>query len=725
MKQLNVMFAFLVSLSAVAADKTWSPSGSQPYNIADPSNWGGALPTSADTAKFNVPSGDQAITGDLTTGTFDINNNTNKKREFDGNLTARNFVFRQGVLNIRGRLELTGSGDDDVYSRVGTSQSIPGSACQQAMHVYGSLLMPGQQFLCVARGNTDGGNANGFLQLHDGGELVLATNENAAAGNAGLALGRTSGSSNAAYLNAAFVQDGGHSTIGRVLAGFEARARGTVAMLGGVMEFPYFWSSRYRIGHSGFGHFQQLGGEVLVHTNNAAPGLGSAFQAMVFEIGSGQPNSIGSSFYAAGGSFTCGRDFVVQGNSTGSFDLTKKVSPVSATVDGSSNLDVYRLVVGGNATPGPAVVNLNGGILSTFLVTNTMSRKGWSCVNGNGGRLSIKSTVLERNQFMGVKAINVYEGGLSLDCQAGVVVGSGTTPVTLRTPKGFGVESIAYSGAQDYYYAPMVEISGGSGSNATAIALVDWGTHKITNIVVTCRGEGYGMNDELVVKFTKPNAQDALEIDENVLVAFSENKPGALVKTGSRQMVLNAQPEFDGAYEVREGRVLQSTGDVGSPLVSEIRVGGVNAEFQCASAGRLAAAEDRVNMVNTNVVLTLGTEFGPGSFTLPVGRDKDHPYVQRLSLLRVRGTGNAIRVVAQERGINRPVRLSIGSFDFAEGSQVLLPTDSEFRVYAPISLAGQFLKHVGFEGRPNKVGFVAPDGQIVPRGMTGLSIIIR
>ena len=286
----------------------------------------------------------------------------------------------------------------------------------------------------------------------------------------------------------------------------------------------------------------KLGGEVLVHTNNAAPGLGSAFQAMVFEIGSGQPNSIGSSFYAAGGSFTCGRDFVVQGNSTGSFDLTKKVSPVSATVDGSSNLDVYRLVVGGNATPGPAVVNLNGGILSTFLVTNTMSRKGWSCVNGNGGRLSIKSTVLERNQFMGVKAINVYEGGLSLDCQAGVVVGSGTTPVTLRTPKGFGVESIAYSGTQDYYYAPMVEISGGSGSNATAIALVDEKACTVTNILVTSHGWGYtAANTTVTLRYGTTLKHTFAAAD----VVIADNDIGGFTKRGANTFTLLYENEWE------------------------------------------------------------------------------------------------------------------------------------------------------------------------------------
>lgn len=342
-----------------AADRNWSPTAAGTYDWNTASNWGGTVPTSGDTAKFVAPNGAQTITGEGMAGALDVNNgNPSKTREFAGDLTVGSFVFRQGVMNLTGSLSVTGS--DGTYSRIGTSAKAPGGTTLQALHIYGKLSAPGAHALCVARGNDNDSNANGYLCLHDGGELTLNTTDPTVS-MSGLMLARTSGSSEAANLNAAFVQEGGQAKIGRLMAGFETASRATVAVLDGVFELPFCTGTRFRIGHKGFGIFQQLGGTACVLTNCPLLGVSTAFRNDMFEIGGGEletSGARGAAFYACGGLFKDGGDFYVQGNP--SVKLTAFVPAATATVDGDAVLDCYRLVIGANSTPGAAIVNVNG-----------------------------------------------------------------------------------------------------------------------------------------------------------------------------------------------------------------------------------------------------------------------------------------------------------------------------------------------------------------------------
>lgn len=720
----------MVGLLALAAEKSWTPSEGGSFTWDTGSNWGGSVPTSSDTAKFAAPSGDQTITGDGEAGVLDVNDGADpaKMRDFTGNLTVGRLIFRQGVMNLTGKLTITNT--EGTFSLIGTSQWSPsGMSKIEKMVVSGTLEVPNKHALCVARGSDGNTSANGYLQLNGDGRLLFG-----AAGSgtsmSGLMLGRTSeGTSTAPFLNAGFVQVGGYSRINRLMAGFEPGARASVVVLDGEVYLPFGSDVRYRIGHRGYGSFQQLGGKIFVMTNSVQQVDVPEFAAESFEIGGAVARTSGSggaAFYSAGGLLTATSDFIIQGNTTSA--ESGETPSMSATVDGSGVLDLRRLIIGGNKTKGGAYVNVNGGgRCEVFLVTNACGRLGPSVLSGNGGTIVIKEAQMERSQFAGLDSIDVYAGGIVMECNAKAKIGNEVTVVKLRSPKGYGVESISYSGTQEYYYAPYVEISGGSGSNATAVALVDWAdTHRVTNVVVTCRGEGYQPNDTITVKFTKPSTSGLESVAVATTVTLSENKPGAFVKTGSERLTIYSQPEYDGVYEVREGLVVQSTDGVGSAKVSQIRVGGSNAEFQCASGNRQDKQENRINKVNANAVLALGTDFGSGVFSLPAGQDKDNPYVQNFAKLQVRGTGNVIRPAGGDTKGNVPVRLTFDAFDFAEGSQVVLSTNSEFRVYAPVAMAGQFLKSVTFEGKVGKkIGYVAADGQIVPKSFGGMILVVR
>lgn len=717
------MACFFVCLTTfVRADQSWKPTAAGTYDWNAAGNWTSAVPGETDAVTFaNNAGGVQIINGTGgSVGSLDVNS-ASQRREFATglSLSATNVVFRAGVNRFYGDLTLRGGA---AVSRFGTSASQG-----PIFDIYGNVDASGLHGFCVGRGNDLNSNVFGLIRLHDGGSLKINTpagSSQQTSTTAGLLLGHCGGSSSAALIRAGFQQLGGKSVLGRLMVGFEKGAAASAVVTNGTMELHYISdTTRFRVGHNGYGLFKQLGGTVDAMTG-VEQGVSSDFDNMVFDLGSGKTvgdGLKGAAFYACGGTFTAGRDFMLQGNHATQLDDTATVAPVAATVDGSAVVDLRRLVVGGNLTPGRASVNINGGgTLKAYLVTNKVARAGVGEISGNGGTLQIKESSTERIQFAGLEYLNIYEGGLTLDCQAGVRLGTAESSARLRTPGGYGVESIAVSSDQEYRYDPFVVIEGGSGSNATAVALLNYETRRISEIVVTCRGEGYRADDVLTLRITDP-ATGGLTTLADARFTLTENKPGALVKTGGQRLVIYSQPDFDGTYEVREGLMIQSSADVGSAHVAAVVIGGgeSEAQLQCASGG----VEETVrNKVNTQATLWLK---GNGKLSMPKGRS-DAANVQEFASLRVSGTGNKIWTIDSESETSRPIQVRFGEMSFEEDSQLVLKTNANFRVYAPSSMAGLFLKNVTFEGLAGvKIGYVAADGQIVPRSGKGLVLIFR
>jgi hypothetical protein len=344
-------------------------------------------------------------------------------------------------------------------------------------------------------------------------------------------------------------------------------------------------------------------------------------------------------------------------------------------------------------------------------------------VNANGGTLRIyhptdPSADLDF-QFSGIDRILLYPKGLTVQSDVSTRIGPIAANCPLRTAKGYGVESVTInSTATDWYEPPLVAIQGGSGSNATAVALIDYESNRLTNIVVTCRGEGYAADDALTIKLYKDQATAITS--SKAEVTLTPNTPGTFVKTGTNRVVVAQQPYFDGTYEVREGLMLQTTSAAyGSTNLAALVIGGEDACFQCGS-GNTNANEAHWNPVNTNATLTLGTEYGSGKFWLPPGTDSK-PFEQSFASLTVNGTGNVIECVyPRDEGF----KLSFGTISCAEGSEVMIPKwDSPYKVYVTGIPAGRRLKGVKFSGT-QKYAMVGSDGQLVPAPM-GIIMIFR
>ena len=139
-----------------------------------------------------------------------------------------------------------------------------------------------------------------------------------------------------------------------------------------------------------------------------------------------------------------------------------------------------------------ASLNLNGG---TFQVLGFGANQNAGAVlNFNGGTLKAGNTATgtgnylanDANFLANIASVFVYTNGATFDDNGKTVV----IAQPLQAPSGNGVSSIAVSaGGSGYVVPPWVVISGG-GSGATAYAQVN-GSGAVTNIVVTCPGNGY------------------------------------------------------------------------------------------------------------------------------------------------------------------------------------------------------------------------------------------
>ena len=728
--KLHIAAVFIAAaLSASAA--TWTAKAPGEYKWDASENWkDGVLPSAAADALLNEslyrPTGAQTITGDGAAKALDLHNNSpSTARTFTGNLSVEKLVLRIGTMNVAGTLDLTDTGG--AYSIVGAGTESNETGGFLNIMDGGTVRADGVHAICVGRrGAVDNNNASGRIVLKDGGRFVL--NPSGTTGSmAGLQLGRHDGNRTGIY-SAAYVQEGGESVLGRIMTGFEKKTHAGVAVLGGAMTLPYINDdTRFRIGHKGYGAFQLLGGDVTVGTNrSSAVALADdkrfGQRMFGFEVGSGQnadDGLKGAYLYACAGSFWNTLDFAIQGQS---YSKTG-VNPAHATIDGSACVTSRTVRVGANDGDGRATLNLNGGVLVTDAIYANPNRAGRSELNADGGKIVFLASAVQ-TQFLFLDAMNIYEGGLEIDVAGrNTYLGNAGTNVVLRTPGGYGVDIKALRNIGSNNTPPWIDISGGSGTNAAAVSLIDYGTGDMTNATIVCRGEGYKPGDTPVATVTRPYGTTTLT--DRIELSVSENKPGALVKTGGYDLSLFAQPEFAGTYECRQGWLRQTTAaGTGSPKVAAIVVGGDNAHFQTGSGNDTAVAANW-NPVNPEASLALGTEHGPGILNVPgAAAGEAAPFEQSFASLAVRGTGNRIDW-APGSSTAVGAKVTFGSVSFEDGAVLTIPKwDSNFKVYVTGLRAGAFVRNVRFDGvNPDVFAMVAEDGQLV-KAKIGLTITV-
>ena len=151
--------------------------------------------------------------------------------------------------------------------------------------------------------------------------------------------------------------------------------------------------------------------------------------------------------------------------------------------------------------------------------------------------------------------ITVFEKGATLDVANGeCALRKGGE---LLAPYGKGVEAVALGAASNLTFIgpPAVRIEG-DGAGASALALFDKSTGRLTGIQVTGRGNGYTAATAALYygDYSVPIAT----LGE---VTLSDNVSGGFVKKGASTLIIAATNTYTGATTLKEGTVMLAVDD--------------------------------------------------------------------------------------------------------------------------------------------------------------------
>lgn len=173
-------------------------------------------------------------------------------------------------------------------------------------------------------------------------------------------------------------------------------------------------------------------------------------------------------------------------------------------------------------------------------------------------------------------ALTVYENGATIDTSAATGAKYFQGPILCPRP-GRRIKSIPLPSDSKFlktnvYMPGAVVISGGSGEGASGFLQMDENTMYPTNVLLTSHGFGYGADDQ-------PKATlwtNGVLVTSLAVNCEMENEPAVseyrgIVKTGAKDLVLQAANTYYGLTEVAGGKLVFEVAD-GRPLDSSVKV---------------------------------------------------------------------------------------------------------------------------------------------------------
>ena len=240
------------------------------------------------------------------------------------------------------------------------------------------------------------------------------------------------------------------------------------------------------------------------------------------------------------------------------------------TIEGSESIAKATKVAAANAPNVTGVLNLReGGTLQyDVLVARDTNQSSIDTelfyVNFDGGYLRhVKSGSTSGNLFDTTEAkrptaVTIFGGGMGVDVPDGYTT---TLNMAVSAPTGRGVASIALSSEvldQEYIGAPFVSITG-DGWGATAVAVYDSATRRVTGVKVTSPGCGY-TTASAVLAGGRVNSNAALPAAVTLTPDGEGQLSGGLLKRGAGTLVLGDGTLPDNLPLTLEGGVLDLGG---------------------------------------------------------------------------------------------------------------------------------------------------------------------
>ncbi len=497
----------------------------------------------------------------------------------------------------------------------------------------GGILSNGSGTLALTKNGTGtltlsgGPHTYGGPTLVNGGTLVNSSIGGSPAATATLTVGNVAGTP--AILD---IMPGANVT-NYTLAIGTAAASGAVFQSGGTFTVTDPASiADFRIGDGtgGYGYYQLSGGTLNANEVGVGGGNGGNATIGVMDITGGTFNNAGWITVGRGGTTSSG---ILNVSGSGSIICAGTVggSKISFSWGSAGELSVINLFNGGSIL-GPAntayvldlaTANNGGGLDEMNLGDNgTLAIGGVTAVsaaptallNFNGGTLRATTSNPAFMTSPNVDGVFIYPGGATIDDGGFNIAASNP----LQTPTGYGVSAVTLSsGGSGYFAPPMVSLTGGTGTGASAIAQVNSTNGAVTNIVVMNPGSGYSASDVLTVTFTGGGGSGAVANTPAVAV----NRSGGLTKAGSGVLTLSGANTYTGGTSIGGGTLALGSG--GSLASKDIYVGAgalfdVSAITFSLSAGQSLSGNGTVTgavNVVTGSWIFAGTDGGFGTNT--------------------------------------------------------------------------------------------------------------
>jgi fibronectin-binding autotransporter adhesin len=412
----------------------------------------------------------------------------------------------------------------------------------------------------------------------------------------------------------------GSLTAGNLFVGNAASATGAVYQTAGTVTLSGGGGDMLNLGNwdNTFGYYNAAGGTLNVNgisiggaknTSSGAPWPPAGASADgIFEVNGATVNDSGWITLARGGGPNTGILNVFSGSLTyagGGIGANWQTSGQNQTsiinILGGSVTTTANVGISFRSTD-TGVLNLNGGLI------NGNGVSGAGVVNFNGGTLQATTNSAS---FLSVSSAYVYGGGAIIDNNGKNI----TIPQQLLTPAGYGVSSITLSsGGSGYIAPPVVALSGGSGSGATAIAQIDRNVGAVTNIIVTGAGVNYQSGDTLTVDFSGGGGTGAVA-NTPVLAA---NTSGGLTSNGNGTLTLSGGYAYTGPTIVRAG-TLNLDAAQSSSSSSVLTVSNATLALSLNN-GNSSITAGGVSLAGTNALnLNFGTATSPGAYAINAG----------------------------------------------------------------------------------------------------------
>jgi fibronectin-binding autotransporter adhesin len=325
----------------------------------------------------------------------------------------------------------------------------------------------------------------------------------------------------------------------------------------------------------------------------------------------GVANISGGTFTATGAGNDAGTIYVGE-NGQG----TLNVSGTASVTLGTTNAAGLFLGRGQNAGAAAAgTVNLLGGTLSVPLVTRGA---GSGFFNFNGGTLRAELAGKDGNTgATGTAQAAYFMNGLS-----GAYVYGGATGSTidnngfnigiaqaLMAPTGNGISSVPMGSlGSGYIDSPLVAITGGGGTGATAVANVNPATGQVTSVSITNPGVGYTSTPTITLSGgggsgatigtigTTPNSTTGVGLNfkgagTTTLFGVNTYTGNTNVNGGTLVVSNSASLAATGHLSISSGAALQGSGSVGLTSLlsgSILNVGNNNSSIGTLTAASLA-----------------------------------------------------------------------------------------------------------------------------------------